>query len=292
MSASFAAVSVRRAPELGELRQRLGQACLGVGQTRLRLGQMCPELGELRQRLGQACLGVGQARLRLGQMCPELGELRQRLGQACLRPMRTCLRLAAGRGIGVQVVAHDEKACDRGRQRRVGGEGDQVGGLRQVVGRGEAFTRQRIEDPRGEAALADDGRADHRALRRQRDVAEPRAQHGLEFRPVELAHMEGVGRRARPGIDVAVRRADDQQPARAQHPPALVEEAVLAVEMLQRLEGDDDVDGGVRQRDRPCIAEDVAEAGPWNSRSAAATTAGSISTPVAERATWERRAVP
>ncbi len=59
-----------------------------------------------------------------------------------------------------------------------------------------------------------------------------------------------VGRR----IDVPVRRADDEKPFRAKDPADFFEEGLLIVEVLDGLEGDNDVEGGVGRGELGCVA--------------------------------------
>jgi hypothetical protein len=57
-----------------------------------------------------------------------------------------------------------------------------------------------------------------------------------ELTPVELMHVERIGRTARRAVDLTVGRADYEAPAGPQYPAGLGDKFLLAVEMFDGFE--------------------------------------------------------
>jgi hypothetical protein len=102
----------------------------------------------------------------------------------------------------------------------------------------------------GAAAFAPQRRPEPHALRVPRDRRERDAQQALELGAVVLVAVVGIHVAARFGVFGTVGRREHQHAVVGQHARELGEHARLVgrVEVLDRLERDDDVDAGVGQR--------------------------------------------
>src|SRR5438105_620081 len=88
-------------------------------------------------------------------------------------------------------------------------------------------------------------------------LRESRAQHALELVARELAYVIVVVAAALTRVYVLVGRGDEERTRRGKHAPELVEHGFLCRQMLDRLEGNDEIEAGVGEGQRGAGASEV-----------------------------------
>lgn len=110
----------------------------------------------------------------------------------------------------------------------------------------------------GARPVPDDQRTDRHVLPEHLDVLEGAREQVAEALLVELVHVERVLVAVVVGVDLDVRRAAQEDPARRQQPADQPQHEVLVLDVLDRLEARDDVERCfVRQRFRVLDGPDV-----------------------------------
>ena len=146
----------------------------------------------------------------------------------------------------------DEQAVRQRACLPVAGDADQIGRARQAGGRLHLRRSIALEyqpRPRLFRVVVQDSRANQSLLREEGAIREEAPRQVLELVTRQLSQVVRVRLRAGRGVDLAVRRADDQPAARTQDAARAVEESLVVGEMLERLERDQKIHRGIGERD-------------------------------------------
>jgi hypothetical protein len=205
-------------------------------------GTLCGLFGTLISLLG-ASRGRGKVLLCL----PQLGGERRVTQRFC-----------------VDVAAIDIEAGGQRRRFAIRRYADQVRCARQTNAGLEMCVATPIEHQgrRSRYGLSEQRGSYQRPLLHDLYMTEHVVQQGGKFGAAHLAEVKRIRGRAGGGIDIPVRRADDEGAVTTQDTSDLTQEVVLPIEMLDRFKRNDNVNAATGQRQCACVALDELKVAP------------------------------